>query len=429
MLVGVSASFSVNLVGTLFITEIIILMAAPFLILFSRRKLWRSGLPAIFLLLGLWLLGQVLTDIYRETARLDWMRGQANIAVFGVEIAFLVIWIGGSERLQMLFIGSYALGSLLAVRLQPSPSSSGNDWKFGYSTGVILLVVLISCYFYQRRRYVIVGILLGGLLVLNLFENFRSPVLFLLIIMALLLPIIPERIGRLTILRAPDTARGVIVKAAIALIAAWGALHLVHLATAAGLLGEEATSKNQVESQAPVGILFGGRPEIFVSSQAVMHSPLLGYGSWAKDLTYAEMLYDITREWGLPVSLDYAEEYGLGLIPTHSYLMGAWVWAGILGAVFWAYIFILAARATFRLVLYRPPLAPVYGWFLITLMWNILFSPFGSSSRMTVALSIVIILYLHDYEPVGHQSRPDESFRPTRGWVRHRVGRVARVPQ
>ena len=42
------------------------------------------------------------------------------------------------------------------------------------------------------------------------------------------------------------------------------------------------------------------------------------------------------------------EAFKEGYIPEHSYILGAWVSAGILGAVFWFWVFILVVRALSR---------------------------------------------------------------------------------
>src|SRR5206468_4091362 len=115
--------------------------------------------------------------------------------------------------------------------------------------------------------------------------------------------------------------------------------------------------------------LLGGRPEIQVSLEAVKDSPILGYGSWAQDRKFVEMLFDIEVEQGVYEVSDLAE-FENNFIPTHSHLMGAWVWAGILGASFWFYILWLTGRATVRVAVTRPPLAPVYAYLVVTTFWQ-----------------------------------------------------------
>ena len=60
--------------------------------------------------------------------------------------------------------------------------------------------LLVSCFFYARRRFTIAGLLILGIAGVNLLENYRGPVGGLLLIIALVFPVIPERFGRLRII-------------------------------------------------------------------------------------------------------------------------------------------------------------------------------------------------------------------------------------
>jgi len=104
----------------------------------------------------------------------------------------------------------------------------------------------------------------------------------------------------------------------------------------------------------------------------------------------------------VPFDLQDIEEEGRGRIPAHSHLMGAWVQAGILGAVFWAYVFWLALKSVFRLAMLRPGTAPVYMWILVGFIWDVLFSPFGATQRTLAALAIVLTMDLLEPQSSGH---------------------------
>ena len=56
------------------------------------------------------------------------------------------------------------------------------------------VVMLLSAYFYSRRRYVVSVLLILAVCAINLLLNFRSPVLGLLLLIVLVFPIIPERV-------------------------------------------------------------------------------------------------------------------------------------------------------------------------------------------------------------------------------------------
>lgn len=394
MVVGIAASFSVHIVGDLYISEMILAPLLPILILVHPRRIFRPGLKAVFIMMGLWLVGQASTDMYRGMEATDLIHGYVNIIFFAVNLAFLAVLLGGNERRKALFIGGFALGALLAAKLQPSVWASDDPWKFGYSIGANIGAALLSCYFFKRRQYTIVGFVLVGIMGVNLIMNFRSPVLNFLITMSLVLPIIPERIGRLTLLPRVGSLMRIVVLAAIALSAGFAASGLVHFATSARFVSSDAQAKNKSESQSAIGMLLGGRPEILVSSRAVLDSPILGHGSAARDYKYVEMLSDLEAKQGNQLDLQDIESNSRGLIPTHSHLMDAWVRAGILGGIFWIYVWWLAAKGVVRVAILRPALMPVYTYMLVELLWNILFSPFGGTRRATVSLMIVVIFDL-----------------------------------
>ena len=127
----------------------------------------------------------------------------------------------------------------------------------------------------------------------------------------------------------------------------------------------------------------------------MLDSPILGHGSYAKDLKYTEMLSDIQVENGIQTDLEDQED-SKGMIPAHSHLMSTWVQAGILGAIFWLYILWIVLKGIIRVATLRPPNAPLYAWMLVGFSWDILFSPFGNTARMQEALMLVIILDLQD---------------------------------
>jgi O-antigen ligase len=394
VLLGVGCSFNLHLVGEFPITEAALIILLPVLIPFGGRKLLRPGLRPIFMLMLLWLVAQIVTDIYRGSASVDWMRGDANIVFFGVDFACVAILLGKIERRKILFATAFAIGSLLSARYQPTDIVLVDPWKFGYSTGITMLVLLVCNVFFNIRWYAVIFILLSGLAAVDLLMNFRSPVLGIMITMAMVIPVVPERIGRVRILPPVGTRLRVVVLVILVLGAGASAVGLLNYATASGLAGEEAKEKNETQSRSKGGIMLGGRPEILVSLRAAMASPIIGYGSWAKDMKYVEMLSDIRAESFIKTDLQDIEDTSKGLIPTHSHIMGAWVWAGILGAIFWAFIFWLNARAMIQVAILRPRNAPLYAWLFVGMAWDILFSPFAGTRRATESLVLIIIVDL-----------------------------------
>jgi hypothetical protein len=396
--IGLTTTATVHFVGDLPISEVILVALLPIILAVHGRRVLKPEFKAVFSLLGLWFIGQAISDIYRHTATVDWIRGDAAIIFFGLDLLGLIVLLRKNERRKVLFLAGTAIGSMLVTIIRPSEYAQDQPWKFGYAVGVINLTLLISCFFYARRRYMIAGLLILGVAGLNLLENFRGPVGGLLIVIALVFPVIPEQFGRMRILPRSGGALRVAVLLGLALGAVWVAGGLIDFVTSAGLISEEARAKNEAQKKAG-SLLLGGRPEIQVSLQAVKESPIVGYGSWAQDYKYVEMLNDIEVEQGVFDPSDLGE-LETAYIPAHSHLMAAWIWAGILGATFWFYILWLTARATIRLAILRPPLAPIYVSLVFSMFWQIMFSPFGLNARIYDAVAIVIMVDLLEAEPV-----------------------------
>ena len=420
-LIGATITYNLRLVGDLPVAEAILFFLLPFLLAFHPRRASSPLLKMVYLFLGLWLFGQVMSDIYHETRAVNWMRGDAEIIFFAIDIACLAVLLVGNDLRKVLFLSGFAAGSFASTTYHLGVLNE--PWKFGYAMPTILTVLIISSHFYGRQKFITSGLLLAGIIVVNLVLNYRSPVLILLIVVALVFPVVPERIGGMRILPRPGNAMRIVVLAGFVMGAAWLSQTLVVYVTASGFLSEEAKEKN--EEQAKGGnLLLGGRSEVLVSSRAVMESPIVGHGSWATDRRYTEMLFDLRAERG--ESQEPVENWA-GDIPAHSHLMGAWVWAGILGAVFWFYILWLTIKAIVRASVLRQPTAPLYLWILGNFFWDILFSPFGNWQRIYGGIAIILILDLLEHRvPAIHKvtlsswtgkrylSEPWGTSRPTR---------------
>ncbi|HUX45427.1 MAG TPA: O-antigen ligase family protein [Terracidiphilus sp.] len=422
LLIGLLTPFGITYIGTFQVSELLTFAILPFLLATQPQRALRRGIIPIYSLMGLWLLCQIITDIYRHTERMNWMRGDARVIFFAIDLTVLTILLSKKIRRQVLFVAGFGVGSLLAAVIQPPDGMSEAPWKFGYSTGTMTLVVLLCCYFHARKRYWATGALLAALVAVNLLLNFRSPILFLMVTIALVVPAVPERVGRLRLLPRAGTPKRVVVLITFAVGFVVLSLALVKFVTDVGLISAGAQEKNRNESQSIGGLLIGGRPEILVSSRAVMDSPILGHGSWASDFKYTEMLYDIAIQYNIPIdSLDYIEQSDLNLIPAHSHIMSSWVQAGIFGAVFWIYILYLAIRGLIRTALVQPVLAPYYAFLMAGFVWDALFSPFNNLRRFVDSLVIIFVLEVLEMYP-----RRSDNWRPFRKWKRYSVrGRLA----
>ena len=189
----------------------------------------------------------------------------------------------------------------------------------------------------------------------------------------------------------------VVALAASIILGTAGVLWAYQYAANTGILGEDAKEKYQEQSSGDYGILLGGRTEILATFPAIYDSPILGHGSWAKEPLYIILQNQALARLGYKTAWNIADEdLQEGLIPTHSYFFGAWVDGGILGAVFWGWIFVLTARVLLRVYPDTAVLLPAVSFLAFFMLWEILFSPYGTPGRATFPYSFVMMMTLLD---------------------------------
>jgi hypothetical protein len=160
-------------------------------------------------------------------------------------------------------------------------------------------------------------------------------------------------------------------------------------AVKSGWLGEAAQGK-YADQQGEGGVLLGGRSELLSSGAAIIDSPIIGHGSWAKDPKYVAIMKDRREALGYKRTHEADDD----LIPSHSHLFGAWVESGILGAIFWFWVLFYVVKTLLRAT-GREPLLPVFAFIGFLLCWDILFSPYGAERRFLTTYFIAGIALLH----------------------------------
>lgn len=365
-------------VGQLIVSELVLLAMLPWL--WSVRD--RLRLPRWFIALGAgWLLSQVVTDIVVGSPFADFARGWAAIVFTLTDLAAVLILASTARRARLFALG-LAAGGLLGYLLVPGGYAVSDPWKFAFAVPVgLTIAAVLSGPAGARLRLLTVGAFLvfGAL---NLLFGYRSlGGVSLLTAGYLTLTAIASRpkIATISKLRA---ATGLVVLA----VAVVGVLQVYDITASQGLLGADAQAKYLDQSGA-LGVLVGGRSEVLASSQAILDSPILGHGSWAKDFRYVDLRNAALSDLGYQIGAGPSD---LGLIPAHSYLTQSWVWAGLLGGAFW--VAVTAAALWLLAILYshRVELAPLLVFSTILLLWNIAFSPYGSSARLLACYGLAL---------------------------------------
>jgi hypothetical protein len=356
---------------------------------FRASWLSKSVVRNIIIFALLWLCAQMLTDIIRETSFADWSRGWSKIVFFQLNFIALYLLLSKRQARIIYFCAGIAVGQIVSYFVNPNSFVAEYPWKFGLGYPITTLFVLLSQTAFIRRIKHGTEVVIGVAAVLNLLLGFRS--LALICVSTTVYIFTNERSHRL--LRANKLSKWALIKLIILFIGV-GVVTAESYRYAAqnGWLSEKETIKYKQQASGKYGVLLSGRTEFIASSAAILDSPVIGHGSWAKDPKYSLIVAQILSEFEYENPAMYISKDDL--IPTHSYLFGAWVESGIMGAVFWGWLLLLVLKTLWKLHIGREKLLPLVAFICFNMLWNILFSPFGAETRMYVAYHLVLIIFV-----------------------------------
>ena len=381
----------VVVVGRLYAPELILAALLPFLLL-ARGRMLADPLPRTFLVLAaLWLAGQVVTDVVRETEFRDYARGWSRIGFTVVNFCALYLLLHGSRRRLVLFALGLVAGGCLAYLASPSELARIWPWKFGLGTWCAVLAALIGGWRPIATIPLLPALPLALVAAYSVAVGARAlaGVAFIASLYILAQQLFQRRAG----VPAPGSLARMAFFCAAAAVLAAGLLRTYEVVVAGGFTDERSVWLTEWQREGTFGLLLGGRSEIFASGRAVMDRPILGHGSWAKNPDYAARILD-ARLHGY--DMHFMSHFMEDLIPTHSHFMGAWVEAGILGTFLWFWALFLVLRVLSNLYLAREPLGPLIAFAGFLLLWDIPFSPFGAERRLTVPFHLVLLMFAWD---------------------------------
>jgi hypothetical protein len=382
-------------IGVLSTSDLMLLAALPIAILRHPERLNRKPVPTILTLGFFWFLGQVVTDLVRHSSPEDYLRGWSKI--FLLLVNFTVVWIVACRNRGRFVLYSIGLGmgAILSVYFHPSDDAVISPWKFGLGIPVTLLVAIWAAHS-GKHKYVGILLPLTILAIVHSFQNVRS---------IALITFITAVYSLFQMSQARNHAR--VGKANLAVLSLtvacgmWSFMLVYSHYVEQGIFGEYAQRKLEIQKNGAAGLLLGGRSEILASGQAILDSPLLGHGSWARDPTYAAILAEKRAELG------YKNVEGPGgkkddLIPSHSHIFGGWVEAGVAGAMFWLFVLVYTIGTLFKVSGWEP-LLPLFAFAGFLLIWDILFSPLGAPTRFIspyFMAAMVVLASLRDPQAV-----------------------------
>lgn len=378
-----------NVVGVLYASELLLVATFVYFV-FTRKLELSTPISRRFVALcTAWLVSQIVTDFVRHTAFSDYARGWSKIVMTLITFAVLYVLLDGREQRLVSYGWGLVAGSTLGFLIDPGQWGREYPWKFGMSFPVTLGAFLLASRKNCARSWpIIISVIIGCT---NIAAGARSRGGVCLAIALYLLISSPQSQKRDGIPKMKTASLVAII--ALCALAVAAVLWTYQYAARAGILGHAAREEYEEQSAGDYGVLLGGRSAVLGSIPAIYDSPILGHGSWARDPVYVlAQLQAMTAMGYENTSAVEEEELDEGYIPAHSYLFGAWVEAGVVGAIFWAWVLVLTVNALVRTYPCHTLLLPLVAFCAVSLAWDILFSPYGAQQRIIVPFYIVLLM-------------------------------------
>lgn len=336
----------------------------------------------------LWLVGLVLTDIYRDTPFEQYSRGWAKVLSFIVNFTAIRALFGKNIKSAIALVYVTLLAEAIKLSLGMGDDMIkggifGDPWKFGNGAYFTATILLGSIYLVRNPETKLFGLVLPFLAAaFNLSQNARN--LFGISAISAFIFLISINFKRRL---KPQT---IAIFVAGGLVVGGGLISVYSYTASNGLLGVEAQQKYMNQTQGDLGILLGGRTETLASTQAILDSPIIGHGSWARDRRYVYLMFARMQQAGVRLQGDWAAADDL--IPSHSHLLGAWVEAGLLGAVFWIWALWVTMKGLYAALRNPTPFTAFIVFVGLSLLWDIGFSPFGLDRKFVTAALLYLMM-------------------------------------
>jgi O-antigen ligase len=364
-------------IGRLYVGELVLACAAfgtPLLWADLRRAGEHQRLGRLITFGAAYMVALVLTDLYRGTPFHDYARGWFRALLFfgdvlGLQVLTwqrwdrLLAWVGGRSLAQLAYVA--VAGQLTLV-----------NWKFGAALPVTVLILILLD---ARKPLKTYGALLS-LAAIHLVLDFRSLAAFMLATVLL----VGVKRRRAMGLRGLGGLGPVLVTGSAAVVFAFVYVSNVGLMRT----GEELVTRRVASNVQRFAGLAAG-------VEAISMSPVVGWGSWPRNdelfLSWVELQADLGSALSVEELTETAEERGeSGLINTHSQLLQGWVEAGLVGGLFFLFLFGSVVAALVK-CLQRPRWVSgdvfCIVWAVATL-WSLLLSPFSGLVRLDNALAL-----------------------------------------
>lgn len=370
-LVGCFATFYVSLIGRVYVGELIIFLLYIFKP--QSRKSLPKELKTLTKLLYFWLASAIVSDIWNHIPVIDMIKGTISI-LFVIALIPFVYWVlcDKLKRWMLFYLGTI-VSSQLTYYLLTSQTEFGSSeiWKT-YSYAPLFIGAAIYLYWLGKKRISYLIFLSFGVWIL--FGGSRN--VFITCSFVVIILYISDNISGNTVMNRIQRYQSKMGNLLIAMLIGMLVIDNVYEQLAgSGMLGEYAYEKYVKQKNSEFGMA-SGRLEFIMDCDLISKSPIIGYGSFAKDRTnYVYNFYVDHHIYIPPGAFEHDVESVENMLPRHSRIGGTWMWHGIGAGAFWIFTLLLTWRVLKSgAFLIEPQLMGLCVYTMMSEMWNTFFS-------------------------------------------------------
>lgn len=375
-IIGLLSMIKFRLLGTFALSELIIFITYLF-IGFRTEFANNKRMNYLFLFAILWCIGVFISDRFNDVNLIDSLKGSFNVVFLIILIPFVYWALEDKPQRMILFWIGNGISSVFAFyfqRINLYNEIDANIWRvYAFYPAAIALSGLL----YYKGRNLISCLLIEIFAFWSLFNMSRN--VFLSMTCAVSLILFIDWIKRHYVDSITMYKRKSLSLLIIFVLALIGVSYTYEYLAKNKILGEQAYQKYIVQKYSKSG-LASGRSDAFQSLFLISNNPIIGYGSYAKDKN--ELIRQFDKETNRGKN---------DMLPGHSYVLGAWVYSGILGALFWIYILYLIFVFIKDKILLNDKLIGINVLLSFQMLWNILFSPFADRLNFLFFITLVVV--------------------------------------
>lgn len=404
LFLGMFSLTQITLVGKIGISEIVVLLVAPFSYFKNQGLFRRDGVNGFLLLCFLWLCGAVFADLYNKVPFAYSARGLAcPVVILGTVIflypilrrnpgcfKWLLLGIAISHVITIFAFQRGGAGDLAAAGDTAGAIDRVVRYKLFWTNMLTTWLTLPIAGWYKKTPKFLSCCLLLFLAGYALIYGGGRSAFLVLLISFILIALVGKRRQSMKWIK-----KNFVLFVVVMCIGGFVAKGLYKYAAKSGLMGEGERGKYELQTGGGGGalkLLMAGRSDFFIGVFCAFREPIIGYGSHGRDR------YDCTeeflRKYGNEADRRMADnivQKGWYMdVSAHSHIITFWAFHGVFGLLFWLYVLKLTIDTLRKRMHIIPELYGYLACVIPSLCWDVLFSPFGL--RMPCCLALVMML-------------------------------------